>query len=59
MTQPQPLAFVGFKLPSPMAAALKATAQMRGVTQSAVIRDALAKDLASVPNPKTPPNPAA
>ena len=48
MTNPN-LTFVGFKLPNPMAAALKMTAAARGTTQSAVIRDALAQSLAQVP----------
>ena len=61
MTQPnpQPLTFVGVKMPAALAVALKMTAAARGTTPSAVIRDALAKDLAQVPNSKTPPTPAA
>lgn len=55
---PQPLAFVGVKMAAPLAAALRETAAARGVTLSAVMRDALAKELASVPTggrrPATP-----
>lgn len=59
MTATKNLAFVGFLLPRPMAAALKETAAQRGVNQSAVIRDALAKDLASVSNSQQKPQQAA
>lgn len=59
MTQSQHTQFIGVLVPRPLAAALKMTAAARGTTQSAVIRDALAKDLAQVPNPGKKPQHAA
>ena len=57
MTQPnpQPLTFVGVKMPPALAGAVKTTAAARGVTVSAVIRDALAKEIAQVPNSQQKP----
>lgn len=54
MTQPnpQPLAFIGVKMSPALAQAVKATAQQRGQTVSALVRAAVARDLASVPNPQ-------
>lgn len=49
MTQSAQTQFVGVLMPVPLAVALKMTAAARGTTQSAVIRDALAKDLAQFP----------
>ena len=57
MTQPnpQPLTFVGVKMPPALAGAVKTTAAARGVTVSAMIRDALAKEIALLPeNPARP-----
>ena len=58
MTQSQHTAFVGVLFPNPLAQALKMTAEARGVTTSDLIRLAVAKDLASIANPKRPAQPA-
>lgn len=50
-SEPQPLEFIGVKMAPALADALRQTAAARGVTLSAVMRDALAKELAGVPNP--------
>lgn len=51
MTQPkpQPLQFIGVKLSPPLAAALRETAQARGVSISDVVRAGVAKEISSVP----------
>jgi hypothetical protein len=55
MTQSAQTQFVGVLLPLPLHAAVKTAATQRGETVSAVIRDALAKDIASMTNPKQKP----
>lgn len=55
MTQSPRTQFVGVLLPLPLHVAVKTTAAQRGVTVSAVIRDALAKDIAQFPNKKAQP----
>lgn len=51
MTNPQPLTDVTrVRIPAPLAVALKMTAEQRGVSVSDVIRLAVARDLAGVPN---------
>mgnify|MGYP001012149264 CR=1 FL=1 len=55
MTQSQHTQFIGVLVPRPLAAAIKAAAAQRGQTQSDVIRDALAKEIALLPeNPARP-----
>ena len=54
MTQSAQTQFVGVLLPVPLAVAVKATAKQRGQTVSTIIRDALAREIAQVPNPKRP-----
>ena len=46
------------RLPVPLAVALRETAQQRGVTTSDIIRLAIARELASIANPKRPAQPA-
>ena len=46
------------RLPVPLAVALRETAQQRGVTTSDIIRLAIARELASIANPKRPARPA-
>lgn len=46
------------RLPVPLAQALRETAQQRGVTTSDIIRLAIARELASIANPKRPARPA-
>lgn len=46
------------RLPLPLAQALRETAQQRGVTTSALIRLAVAREIAQVANPKRPAQPA-
>ena len=63
MTQTQHSAFIGVLLPKPLAAQLKAAAAADGKTQSdilrvALARDLLARDLATMTNPKRPAQPA-
>jgi len=58
MTQSAQTQFVGVLLPVPLAVAVKATAQQRNETVSQVIRQALAREIAQVPNPKKPARPA-
>lgn len=60
MTQTQHSTFIGVLLPRALAAQLKATAAADGKTQSdilrvALARDLLARDLATMTNPKTKP----
>lgn len=50
-SEPQALCFVGVKMAPALDLALRETAAARGVSISAVVRDAVAKELASVPNP--------
>jgi len=40
------------RIPAPLGAALKMTAEQRGTSVSDVIRQALAREIAQVPNPK-------
>lgn len=57
MTQSAQTQFVGVLLPLPLHAAVKAAAAQRGQTQSDVIRQALAREIAQVPqSPKKPQN---
>ena len=58
MTQSPRTQFVGVLLPLPLHVAVKTTAAQRGETVSDVIRLALAKELASISNPKRPAQPA-
>jgi hypothetical protein len=56
-TTPSGLVHLGVKLPQPLALALKSAAAQRGTTASNIVRDALARDLAQIPN-KKPARPA-
>lgn len=56
---PNPLVHLGVKLPPALALALKTTAAARGTTASSIVRDALAKEVSSVPNPGKKPQHAA
>ena len=47
-----------FAFPNPLALALKEAAAQRGQSQSDIVRLAVAKDLASIANPKRPAQPA-
>jgi len=58
MTQSQHTQFVGVLLPVPLAVAVKATAKQRGQTVSTIVRDAVAREIAQVANPKRPAQPA-
>ena len=58
MTQSQHTQFIGVLMPNPLALALKEAAALRGQTQSDIVRLAVAKDLASMTNPKRPAQPA-
>lgn len=55
MTQSAQTQFVGVLLPLPLHAAVKTAASQRGETVSDVIRQALAREIAQVPNPKQKP----
>jgi len=53
MTNSQPMNDVTrVRIPAPLGAALKMTAEQRGTSVSDVIRQALAREIAQVPNPK-------
>lgn len=59
MTNSQPMNEVTrVRIPAPLGAALKVTAEQRGTSVSDVIRQALAREIAQVPNPKKPARPA-
>ena len=58
MTQSAQTQFVGVLLPLSLHVAVKTTAAQRGETVSDVIRQALAREIAQVANPKRPAQPA-
>ena len=58
MTQSPHTAFIGVLFPNPLAVALKEAAAQRGQSQSDIVRLAVAKDLASIAQPKRPAQPA-
>ena len=58
MTQSQHTQFIGVLMPAPLAAAVKATAAQRGTSVSDLVRAAVARDVASISNPKRPAQPA-
>ena len=59
MTNPQPMNDVTrVRIPAPLGAALKMTAEQRGTTVSDVIRLAVARDLAGVPQAPAKAQPA-